>query len=1170
MITLHESNITTFPQDNGIGVLRDVIRAYAEEELNGMFEFYMEYDSEGYLVDELKEERIIKAKAQDKLGYQLFRIYSITKNHENDNLIIRAQHITYDLADNFVESLVANNLTKKQVMELIGSSTVLPHPFNVTSTNTTTRSSTKLYRTNPLQMIGGMEGSILQIWGGQIERDNFNLILHDRRGSDDGVKVTYEKNITGLEATFYISNLVTRIFPFVFIEGSDNEPDRLITVNGKYIDSPHINDYEKIYIKPIDYSHDERINLDGTDTQIRQQLTNIASQYFTETGNDKIKVDMEVQFEHLWETEEYKDLAVLELVGMGDTVTIEHSRLKVNATAIVNYIRYDCIAEKNEEVRLGSVKARLTDSVNKVVDVAEKAEQAQQTANQAIKTANGKNTIYYGPDEPTNGIEGDLWFRVVDGEYTRTYRHDGIQWQLVLSVDVRDAIDEAQVAKNDAQHAIDKATQAIADAGAAFDKAQESLGNIEELREEFGEMSIIVTDNTNNINTLQMTTDRLSVRLEKLDIRGYNFITHLPKLWENGFYGITGIDGMTPGAKYESDQLIRLKDKYRLEPNTDYVLSDHPELAREGHEYIETNLFLHLWNDDGSYSRYLVLNFRNEEHYITFTTSETETQFSLHVMPTDPNVYLTPEHVHNTFFYKLAIGVERTAWTPNLDDTGELVSNVQNFVHDFTITAESLASRISDNEDNITTLTATAQGLQTQVSDIDGNVSNLTQLANALQIQITDLDNYTQSQITQLSDAINLRVMKDDVINQINISDESILIDGKRIHITGQTTIDDASIDGAAIKNASIGNAQIGYIDAAKIATGTLQSIDIYGVTIRGSTIWIDGDRPDFLYTNAIDTNPNTAGKHIYIRPTSYGEVRATITNTIDQYVPMRADSFKAAPLQDAYITTDEMLRVTSHDKSTYRDIRGNVIYGAGFTTTTTNAYIGTDNVLHVVNKGYVQGSAGDPIYRDIRANDIYNRAIITSTTHAYIGTDDELRVVNKGLTGIYRNVRAAYYYGSVFEFNSALGGSHIYIRPTSSGEVRITQQGSTSDYRPIRASSFPTASLAEYKQDIKVWEGSALDIINSATIYDYMLNSDVESGKLKRRYGLVVGEGYNTPSEVIDGDGVEQYLMNSISWKAIQELSSVFDKHDDEINYLKLEVQLLRQKVEQLEEMIA
>src|SRR5690606_26540580 len=64
-----------------------------------------------------------------------------------------------------------------------------------------------------------------------------------------------------------------------------------------------------------------------------------------------------------------------------------------------------------------------------------------------------------------------------------------------------------------------------------------------------------------------------------------------------------------------------------------------------------------------------------------------------------------------------------------------------------------------------------------------------------------------------------------------NISDESILIDGKRIHITGQTTIDDASIDGAKIKDASIGNAQIGYIDAAKITSGELNTNNI---TIRG------------------------------------------------------------------------------------------------------------------------------------------------------------------------------------------------------------------------------------------------------------------------------------------------------------------------------------------------
>src|SRR5690625_4477171 len=281
---LYKSDETNF-NHNGLGLLRDSISAIATEELNGMFELTIEYDSEGFLIDEIKEEMIIKAKANDKQDEQLFRIYSITKNHENDNLIINAQHITYDLANNFVEKMEASNLTKKQVMEKIGSSTVEPHSFNVTSSNATTRSSTSLYRTNPLQMVAGMEGSVLQIWGGQIERDNFNLILHDRRGHDDGVTVTYTKNLTGLEATTDISNLVTRIYPFVFIEGFDGEPDRLITIDP--VDSPYINSYAKVYAKPLDLSFDERINHDDSTSKIKSVMQSITNSYFDDTGNDK-------------------------------------------------------------------------------------------------------------------------------------------------------------------------------------------------------------------------------------------------------------------------------------------------------------------------------------------------------------------------------------------------------------------------------------------------------------------------------------------------------------------------------------------------------------------------------------------------------------------------------------------------------------------------------------------------------------------------------------------------------------------------------------------------------------------------------------------------------------------------------------------------------------------
>lgn len=78
--------------------------------------------------------------------------------------------------------------------------------------------------------------------------------------------------------------------------------------------------------------------------------------------------------------------------------------------------------------------------------------------------------------------------------------------------------------------------------------------------------------------------------------------------------------------------------------------------------------------------------------------------------------------------------------------------------------------------------------------------------------------NITSSQITQLSDNINLKVDKNGVIAQINVSSEGILIDGKQVHITGTTTIDNAVIKTANIADLAVTTAKI-----ANLAVGTAQ-----------------------------------------------------------------------------------------------------------------------------------------------------------------------------------------------------------------------------------------------------------------------------------------------------------------------------------------------------------
>jgi hypothetical protein len=110
--------------------------------------------------------------------------------------------------------------------------------------------------------------------------------------------------------------------------------------------------------------------------------------------------------------------------------------------------------------------------------------------------------------------------------------------------------------------------------------------------------------------------------------------------------------------------------------------------------------------------------------------------------------------------------------------------------------------------------------------------------------QATTRTDYTKSltmysSLLMTKDVINLRVAKGDVINQINVSPESILIAGNKVHITGTTTIDTAVIKTAMIADAQITDAKISTLNAAKITTGTLSADRIAANSITSAKLSI-------------------------------------------------------------------------------------------------------------------------------------------------------------------------------------------------------------------------------------------------------------------------------------------------------------------------------------------
>ena len=90
------------------------------------------------------------------------------------------------------------------------------------------------------------------------------------------------------------------------------------------------------------------------------------------------------------------------------------------------------------------------------------------------------------------------------------------------------------------------------------------------------------------------------------------------------------------------------------------------------------------------------------------------------------------------------------------------------------------------------------------------------------------------SAIAQMTDAINLRVQKGDVINQINLSPTTTTIAGKYLHVTGETVFDNNVIvsrmlaakavtaDKLAVTSLSAITARIGRLETATSGARTV------------------------------------------------------------------------------------------------------------------------------------------------------------------------------------------------------------------------------------------------------------------------------------------------------------------------------------------------------------
>lgn len=304
-----------------IGWLAEASDCQCTEERNGVFELEFQYPMLGRYAADLVIDRYVKAKPNATAANQFFHIRKVSKPI-NGMFTISCEHISYALSGYPVPTVsasgnaqVAINAVLTAAKNQLGKDT----GFSAATTDITLSSSIALANVSARAALGGVSGSVLDVYGGEYEFDNHTIKLHKSRGQDHGVRISYGRNMTDLKCEIDMDSAYTGIYGYV--KNDDVDLKSYVSVTN----SSGINAKTLIRDFSSDFSGDEI-------TQAK--LDSAVSAYVAKNDINSPSVSMTVSFVDLSQSPEYASFSALEAVNLCDTV-IRAFRRKGDTVAMI-------------------------------------------------------------------------------------------------------------------------------------------------------------------------------------------------------------------------------------------------------------------------------------------------------------------------------------------------------------------------------------------------------------------------------------------------------------------------------------------------------------------------------------------------------------------------------------------------------------------------------------------------------------------------------------------------------------------------------------------------------------------------------------------------------------------------------------------------------------------
>lgn len=403
---------------NGLGGLADAVSCTVHEERNGAYTMSMVYPVDGLHYGEIAAGSPILCDCGGQRGKQVFRVSKITRPI-NGQVKIEAEHLSYQLSLIPVSPFTATSVGS--ALSGMASNAAVTCPFTFWTDKATVANYNQTEPASIRSRLGGVQGSILDVYGGEWEFDGYLCRLWNSRGANRGVTIRYGKNLTDLSQEENISNTITGVYPYYVGEHAYVElPEKMLA-------SANASNFPFPRTVPLDLSQ----SFDDTPTVA--QLRAKAQAYLAGSGIGVPKVNLKVKFVNLADSDEYENVAALETVELCDTVTVVYEKLGVQATAKVVKTDWDVLAERYTSVEIGDARTTLADTIAQTEEQAAKAvtgsalEKAVQQATNAITGVTG-GYIKFNRDGDGHPYEMLIMDHDTEADSVNIWRYNSAGW----------------------------------------------------------------------------------------------------------------------------------------------------------------------------------------------------------------------------------------------------------------------------------------------------------------------------------------------------------------------------------------------------------------------------------------------------------------------------------------------------------------------------------------------------------------------------------------------------------------------------------------------------------------------------------------------------------------------------------------------------------------------